>query len=528
MAFRVLVADKLPSDGLAAFSEYKTVTMANEAGIERAKLIETIAEYEGLVVRSRTKVDAEIIEAGANLKVIGRAGIGVDNVDLEAATRAGVVVMNTPDGNAITTAEHAISMMLAMARRIPQATASMKAGKWEKSKFMGRELCGKTLGIIGLGNIGRIVADRAQGLHLQVIAFDPYFDADAAGKLGVELKTLEEVLRAADVITVHAKLTDETRGLIGDAQLEMMKTGVMLVNCARGGIYDEDALLRGVQGGKIGALALDVFATEPPGEMPLLAEPNVICTPHLGASTSEAQTKVAVDIAHQIGEFAAGEPARNAVNMPHVPAADLRSLGPYIELAEQMGSFLGQLNDGQLAELDVKLAGEAASYSIVPVGNAAIAGALGQAFDGPVNAVNARFWAKDRGITVSESKSTATRLAYASTLRVTVTNGEGGQHSVVGTVFTGGEGRFVEVDGAALEAVPRGSLLVITNRDEPGVIGAIGNVLGKAGVNISRMHLGLDGKDALSLVNVDQTVPQEVLEQLSEHVVSVKQVNLPR
>lgn len=525
MSFRVIVADKLPAEGLAAFDNYDAVDLNDRSGIERSELIEILGEYDGLVVRSRTKADAEMISAGGKLKVIGRAGIGVDNIDLAAATRAGIVVMNTPDGNAITTAEHTISLMLSVARWIPQATASMKAGKWDKKKFTGRELCGKTLGIIGLGNIGRIVADRAQGLHMKVIGFDPYFEASAAAKLGIEVAGFDQLLGRADIITVHAPLNDETRGLIGDAQIDAMKPGVILVNCARGGIYDEDALLRGVRSGKVSGVALDVYSAEPPGDLPLLAEANVICTPHLGASTSEAQIQVAVDIADQIGEFARGDPARNAINLPRISAADLRTLTPYIDLAQRMGSFLGQLSDGSLAHVEVKLAGEIATSPVIPVTSAAVAGALQQAFD-QVNLVNARFLAEDRGIRISESTSTSTGLAYASTVEIAIESSKGVRHSVVGTLFGDGEARFVEVDGISLEAIPEGVVLVVANRDEPGVIGHIGTILGEVGINISRMHLGLAGGQALSLISVDKPVPDATLAKLSTRALAVTQVTL--
>jgi D-3-phosphoglycerate dehydrogenase / 2-oxoglutarate reductase len=531
MSFKILLADDLEAQGVAIFEKSGEAQVDNKSGIKRDDLLKIVGEYDALVVRSRTKVDAETIEAGRKLKVIGRAGIGVDNVDVKAATRAGIVVMNTPEGNATTTAEHALSLMLAMCRNIPQATASMRGGKWEKAKFMGVELMGKTLGVVGLGNIGRIVADRAQGLHLKVIAHDPFFDAQAAGRLGVELVTMEDLLRRSDIITVHTPLNAETKGLVGDAQIDMMKKGVMLVNCARGGIYDEAALLRGLNGGKIAAAALDVFVEEPPPkDHPLLLHERVICTPHLGASTTEAQVKVSVDIANQILEFAKGEPAKNAVNLPRVSAAELKQLGPWVSLAEKMGSFIAQLHEESLSSIEVTLAGDVAQQRSELLGTAVLAGALQHAFSRPVNAVNARILASERGISVKESRNLASaRRTYASTVEVNIASSTGKRHTLLGAIFGNEEGRFVEVDGVPLEAVPDGVLLLIANKDRPGAVGHIGTVLGNAGINISRMHLGLDRAKgvALSLVNVDAEVPAAVIEKLSEGaIVSVRQVSL--
>ncbi len=528
MSFRVLVADKLAKEGLDAFASAAGVEVDDRAGINRDELLKILPNYEALVIRSRTQADAELIDAGTNLKVIGRAGIGVDNVDLSAATRAGVVVMNTPDGNATTTAEHAIALIFSMARMIPQASASMKAGKWEKKKFMGRELRGMTLGVLGLGNIGQIVADRAQGLKMKVVGHDPYFDADTAAELDIELLSLDELIGRADVITVHTPLNDETRGMISDAQIERMKPGVMLINCARGGIYDEEALLRGLEAGKIGAVALDVFPTEPPrAEHPLIGHDRVICTPHLGASTREAQVAVAVAIAEQIGEMAAGEPPRNAVNLPRVAANDLKAVGPYIDLAERMGSFLAQMQDGAVRRVDVEVWGDIAERATGPIVTAVVAGALRHAFDRPVNTVNARVLAEERGIKISESSSFRSGKVYANLVRVTVEGTE--KHTVAGTLFGTGEGRFVEVDGLRLEAVPEGCILVIGNRDQPGVIGHVGTVLGAAGVNISRMQLGLDKEtgEALSLVNIDREADDELIAKLRDAGVTlVRQVQL--
>jgi D-3-phosphoglycerate dehydrogenase len=527
MAFRVLIADTLPDAGLKRFDSFSQVQVTNAAGITPADLRATLGDYHGLVVRSRTQVTADLLNAGGSLQVVGRAGIGVDNIDLKAATRNGVVVMNTPDGNATTTAEHTVSLIMAMARRIPQANASMRAGAWEKKKFVGTELSGKTLGVLGLGNIGRIVADRAQGLHMKVVGFDPFFNAEAAKKLGVEFLEFDEVLRRADILTVHTPLNDDTRNMISDPQIALMKPGVMLVNCARGGIYDETALLRGLECGQIRSIALDVFVEEPPENSPLVAHPRVIATPHLGASTSEAQLQVAVDVAQQIGEFASGEPARNAVNMPRISAADLNVLGPYLPLAMSMGSFLCQLVNGAVSSVAIQMAGDIASRSSIPVGSAVLTGVLSQVLDRPVNAVNARILAEDRGVKVEETRSSASRRPYASTLEVTLESADGSRHCLVGTVFAGSQGRIVKVDDTPLEVIPKGHILMIRNRNRPGVIGRIGTRLGERGINIAGMHLGLKGDEALSLVNVDEDVPADVLESLcGGDVLWVRQVVL--
>lgn len=528
MGLRVVIADSLAKEAQPVFARYPELEIVDRAGLSRAELLRELPAYDGLIVRSRTTADAEVIAAGTKLKIIGRAGIGVDNVDLKAATRAGIVVMNTPEGNATTTAEHTISLIFAMARRIPQAHAALTQGRWEKNRFMGRELRGKTLGVIGLGNIGRIVAQRAQAMQLKVLGHDPFFDAEAAKKIGVESVTLEQLITRADIITVHTPLNDDTRGLISDGEIGKLKKGAMLVNCARGGIYDEAALLRGLESGQIGALALDVFEQEPPpADHPLLKHEAVVVTPHLGASTSEAQILVAIDIAEQMGEFAQGLPARNAVNLPRVAAQERAVLAPYVALAESMGSFLAQVMEGQVRRLEVRLAGDIAQHSLTPITSAAVAGVLQKAFDRPVNAVNSRVLAEERGIEVVESRATSAASTYASTLEVTAT-GASGTRRVAGTVFAG-QGRFVELDGIPLEAVPDGTLLLISNRDRPGVIGHIGNVLGSAGINIARMHLGLDAKhgQALSLVSIDAPVPKAVLDRLRQgDVLTVVQVTL--
>jgi D-3-phosphoglycerate dehydrogenase len=528
MSFRVLVSDSLAKEGLEIFQRADGIEVDDRAGIEREALIDILPDYDALVVRSRTKPDASMIEAGTRLKVIGRAGIGVDNVDRAAATRAGVVVMNTPEGNATTTAEHTLALMMSMARHVPQATASMKAGRWEKKKFMGRELCGLTLGVIGLGNIGRIVADRALGLRMKVAGHDPYFDAEEARKIGVEWLSFAELLRRSDVITVHTPVNDETRGMISAAQIDAMKPGVMLINCARGGIYDEQALLAGLESGKIASLALDVYSEEPPpADHPLVGHPRVVCTPHVGASTQEAQVQVAVAIAEQIVAFAAGEAPKNAVNMPRIPPSDFHVVAPYMDLAERLGSFCAQRLDGGARRIEVEVHGEVAERPTAPIVSAAVAGVLKHALDRPVNAINARVLAQERGLKIRESHSTRSEKIFASFVRVTVEGAE--THTVAGAIFADNEGRMIEVDGLLLEALPRGWMLVIHNRDRPGVIGHVGRVLGEASINIARMQLSLDSEadEALSLVSIDERASPEVLAALATgDVLAVRQVHL--
>ena len=530
MTFRVLVADSMAQEGISVLTERPDVEVLNRAGISEAELESEIIGVHGLVVRSRTQVTRALLEKADCLKVVGRAGIGVDNIDVPVATRAGIVVMNTPDGNAITTAEHTLSLILSMSRRIPQATASLKAGEWQKKLFMGRELFGKTLGIVGLGNIGRIVADRARGLKMNVVAYDPFFSEEAALKMGVELLELDGVLRRADVLTCHTPLNEHTRNLISDPQIELMKAGAMLVNCARGGIYDEAALLRGLETGKLGGVALDVYTEEPPapGDR-LLAHPNVICTPHLGASTNEAQVNVAIAVADQIGDFLTGGPARNALNMPRLSASELRVLEPLFELSERLGAFVSQLVKGGTRRVQVRLHGEFPETAVGPVGSAAVAGALSRAFTIPVNVVNARLLAEERGIEVIVSKAERAEWGYTSTIEVILENDEE-TASVVGTLGPGDQGRVVLVNGIPLETIPEGHMLLIENEDIPGVIGKIGTKLGNNGINISRMQLGLcsDSGRAISIVSVDQAVSDPVVVTLiGAEILKVTPLSLP-
>jgi D-3-phosphoglycerate dehydrogenase len=485
-------------------------------GLKEDELAARIPEFEGLVIRSGSKVTAKVILAAKKLKVIGRAGIGVDNVDVPAASKHGIVVMNTPTGNAVTTAEHAITLLLSIARKVPQATASMKAGKWEKTKFQGRELAGKTLGVLGLGNIGRIVADRAKGLKMNVIAFDPVVTKDRAAQLGVELVTKEELFKRADAITCHTPLNADTKGIVNDASIATMKDGVLLVNCARGGIYDEAALLKGLQSGKLGGVALDVFVKEPPGDNPLLSHENVVCTPHLGASTDEAQERVALEIAEQVGAYLTQGTITNAVNVPSVSREVAAKLAPYAELADKLGSFVAQVGGVAPVAIEVECLGEPAELGASAVTSSAVAGILSRFLDGPVNQVSAPHLAADRGIAVRELKTTTRAGRFSDLVTVRVT-GPKGEHLVAeGTLGANKAANLSRWGDYELSAELTGHALVLFNANKPGVIGSIGTILGKRQLNVSRVQLGLNAKtnEAVSVWNVDSALGAEVLEEI--------------
>lgn len=513
---RVLVSDSLSEAGLRILQSAEGMEVDYRPGLSESQLAEAIGDYEALVIRSGSKVTARVLEGAHALRVIGRAGIGVDNVDVAAASKRGIVVMNTPTGNAVTTAEHAISLMLSLARKIPQATASMKSGKWEKSKFQGLEVAGKTLGILGLGNIGRIVADRAAGLKMRVIGYDPFLAADRARTLGVEKVELDELWKRSDVITCHTPLTAETRGVIGDAAIAQMKKGVLIVNAARGGIVDEQAVLRGLQSGKLAGAALDVFEREPPDPShPLLGRDDVIVTPHLGASTDEAQERVALEIAEQIVAFLTTGAIVNAVNALGLTPDQLETVGPYIRLARRLGQFLAQLDPLAVEEIEVVATGEAGDIGVGPITREALAGYLGCFMDSPVNSINAPLVAADRGIRVTEVRRERSR-GYASLVSMTARGTAGGLHSASGTLSSSGEPRLATVDGFELDAWMVGRMLVMWNEDRPGVIGNVGTLLGARNINVARMQVGLEPtrRQAISVWNVDSPVPADVLEEL--------------
>lgn len=510
---KVLIADKM--DKLAAeIFQNNGIEIDIKPGLSPEELAAIAGQYDGIAARSSAKITGAVIAAALpRLKVIGRAGIGVDTIDVPAATQAGVVVMNTPFGNSITTAEHAVAMMFAIARQIPQASASTHAGKWEKAKFMGVELYGKTLGIIGCGNIGSIVASRALGLQMKVLAFDPYLSEDRAREIGVEKAELDEVIKRADFITLHTPLTESTRNLIDAAALAKMKKGVRIVNCARGGLIDEKALKDALDSGHVAAAALDVFEVEPATQNILFGHPNVVCTPHLGASTSEAQVNVAIQVAEQMSEFLLNGAVANAVNMPSISSEEAPRLKPYMKLIEQLGSFAGQITDHAITKIEIEYQGAAATVNTKPLTALALASILRHLFDG-VNMVNAPQAAKARGIAVSETKlADATDLNTA--VRITVTT-EARTRSITGTLFAGKEPRVMEIEGVPIEAALTAHMLFIRNEDKPGMIGALGTLLAQSGQNIADFRLGRmsGGGAAVALVALDDAVSDTLFEKI--------------
>jgi D-3-phosphoglycerate dehydrogenase len=511
---RVLISDKLSEEGVRILEEADGIDADLRPGLPPDELQKILPEYDALIVRSGTKVTAELIEVADRLRVIGRAGIGVDNVDLGAATGRGVIVMNTPEGNAITTAEHAIALMTSLARQIPQATASLRAGRWEKSKFTGKELFDQVLGVIGLGNIGSIVADRARGLRMRVIAFDPLVSEERAQRLGVDLVPLAELFERADVISIHVPITKETRGMIGRAAFEKMKRGVLIVNTARGGIVDEEALAWALDEGIVAGAALDVFAEEPPrAEHPLLHHDRVIGTPHLGAATGQAQLNVAIAIAQQVRDYLLDGVVRNAVNLPSVSAEELAELRPFIVLGEKLGLFQGQRCES-VDEIDIEYAGQVAGFDVQPITLSVLKGFLEPWVGERVNYVNAPVLAQQRGIRVIESKA-AEPEDFVSLLTLRIRCG-GDELRVSGAIFGRTQPRIVRVEDFMLEAIPEGPTLVLQNEDRPGIVGQVGTILGNAGVNIARMQLGLrpGGSQALQLLNVDPTPGDAALAEL--------------
>ncbi len=508
--FKVLIADALSPRAIEAFAQ-RGIDADVKIGLDPDALIAAIGEYDGLAVRSATKVTAQVLEAAHKLKVVGRAGIGVDNIDVPAATARGAVVMNAPFGNAITTAEHAIALMFSLARSIPQADRSTQAGKWEKSRFVGMELSGKTLGIIGCGNIGSIVADRALGLKMRVIAYDPYLSADNAEDLGAEKVHLDELYARADVITLHTPLTEQTAKMIDSNAFAKMKRGVFLVNCARGELLVEADLKAAIESGHVAGAALDVFANEPARENPLFGMAEVISTPHLGASTNEAQAKVAVQIAEQMSDYLLLGAIANAINMPAVSAEEAPRLRPYLNLARQLGSFIGQLAQDDLRAVAVEYEGHVATLNTRPITAIVLENLLAPVLSS-VNIVNAPTLAKDHGIDITESKHDRPS-AYQTLVRLSVTTDKGIQ-TVAGTLFAGDSPRLVEITGIQIEAQLGRHMLYLKNQDSPGVIGAVGNALGNAGVNIANFHLGRarQNGEAIALIEVDKVVPEPVLE----------------
>jgi len=511
---KILVSDSLNKEGLEVLENAKRhgVEFAYKPGLKEDELAAAIPEYDGLVIRSGSKVTAKVLEAATNLKVVGRAGIGVDNVDVPAATRRGIIVMNTPTGNAITTAEHAIALLFAVARRIGMADATMKQGQWEKKNLEGRELTGKTLGVIGLGNIGRIVADRALGLRMNVVGFDPVLTAARAQEFGVELVSIDQLFARADAITLHTPKTPQTLHLINDQSIAKMKKGVLIINAARGGICDEGALARGLESGRIGGVGVDVFEQEPPGLTDLVKHSNVVATPHLGASTEEAQTRVAVEICEQVVACLAHGTVTNSINVPAIPREQATLLGPYITLGRRLGQFLGAIEPLMPRSISVEFGGEAANLLTKPIVNAVVAGILGRFLEDEVNEISAPMVAKDRGIEIRE-QSTTEKTSFATLVRLTVSGNDGRQARAVGTLGSDHAPRIVGWGNFEMDARLEGTMLVLQNDDRPGVIGTIGTILGEQKINVSRMQVALDNKAhrAVQLWSLDSNLDENVL-----------------
>ncbi|MCG8592727.1 MAG: phosphoglycerate dehydrogenase [Proteobacteria bacterium] len=523
---KVLVSDALAAQGLEILRQTPGLEVVDRPGLSPGELLDVIGDVHGLVIRSGTKVTADVIAKADCLRVIGRAGIGVDNVDVPAATERGIVVVNTPEGNNVTTAEHAIALLVSLARHIPQATASMKDGRWEKKKFTGMELYNRTLGVLGLGNIGRVVAVRAKGLGMKVVAYDPHISAEAAAALDVELVELDELLSRADALTVHVPRTKETTGLLGRDAFARCKPGVLVINAARGGIVDEAALLEALDAGQVGGAALDVFSEEPPpADHPLLTHERVICTPHLGASTEQAQINVAVAVAEQVRDYLKQGVIRNSVNVPSMSPEQLEEMRPYLQLAEKLGRFQGQLCPGAIEQVEVEYAGDVASRRVAPLTITVLKGLLESVSD-QVNMVNASVMAQERGIKVVESKASQPQdFTSAITVRVKGCI----DRLVTGAVFHGRQPRIVRIDDFMLEAIPEGPTLFLQNRDQPGVVGTIGSLLGEEGINIARMQLALvrERGEAAMLINIDSAPSERVMERLRnvEHVMAAQLVD---
>lgn len=525
---KILVSDKLAEEGLKILKKEKALKIDVKTGLSADELKKIIGEYEGLIVRSGTKVTKDIISAGKKLKIIGRAGVGLDNVDVEAASRKGIIVMNAPGGNTISTAEHTLSMILALSRNIPQAQASLKARRWERKKFMGVELYGKNLGIIGLGRIGTEVAKRAMSFGMKILTFDPYLSEDKAKLLKVEPVKLKELFKRADYITVHTPLVTETKHLISDKEIALMKKDVRIINCARGGIIDEKALYKALKSNKIAGCALDVFEEEPSVESPLLDLDNVIATPHLGASTQEAQLSVAVEIAQQVVDAMTGRSIRNAVNVANLAPETTQVLNPYVKLAEKMGAMQSQLAQGPITRLRIEYRGEVGKFDTAPITVAYIKGLLQPIMGETVNFVNARVLAKERGIVVEVTKSENAEN-FANLISVQAKT-EKGDLTIWGAVFGKGDYRIVRINKCYVEAHPSGHMLFIRNRDVPGIVGQIGTIIGDNKINIAEMTFGREkqGGQAVSLLAVDSAVPKKVVDKIKKmkNILDAKSIKL--
>jgi len=525
---KVLVSDPLSEVGVQIFRETPGIELDVNTGLTPDELKGIIGGYEGLVIRSATRVTADILEAADRLKVIGRAGIGLDNVDIPAASQRGIVVMNTPEGNTITTAEHTVAMIMALSRNIPQATASLREGKWEKKQLKGREVFNKTLGLIGLGHIGRIVADRAKGMKMKVIVYDPYIKPDRIEKLDLEPVSLDALLERADYVTVHTPKTEETTNLINRDVISKMKKGAMLINCARGGIVNEADVYEALKSGHLGGAAFDVFETEPPGKIGLMEVSNFICTPHLGASTKEAQDNVAKDVAEQIIAYLLHGTVKNAVNVPSISEELMTVLRPFVTLLERMGSLQSQLADSALVEVQVRYRGTITEYDVTPLTTALLKGLLTPILKDDVNFVNAPYIASERGIEVVESKSTRSD-DFTNLVKVTAKSLEG-ENIVSGTIFGKNLPRILRINNFYLEAIPEGHILLIRNENTPGVIGRITSALARHQINIDRMQVGeeKEKKQNVILITTGTIVSDDILEEIRSlaNVFSAQRIEL--
>ncbi|MBI4353830.1 MAG: phosphoglycerate dehydrogenase [Candidatus Omnitrophica bacterium] len=524
----VLVADHLSDEGIQILKAQDGLKVDVKIGLSPKELAGIIKPYEGLIVRSSTKVTAEVIQKADRLKVIGRAGVGLDNVDVDAATKRGIIVMNVPGGNTISAAEHTMSLLLALARHVPRADAHLRAGKWERAAFTGTELFGKTLGVVGLGKIGSEVAKRAQAFGMRILAHDPFLSTEHVQQLEAQVVGFDELLESSDFITLHVPLTSQTRHLIGPKEFKKMRKGVRLINCARGGIIDEAELANAIGNGTVAGAALDVFEQEPPGENPLFKLPQIVVTPHLGAATEEAQLNVAIEVAKQVADTLLGRGIRNAVNMPSVDAKTLQLLQPYITLGEKMGSLAAQLVGAQVAEVRVTFVGEVTQHNTAPVTLAVLKGILEPMVGESVNYVNASFIASERGVKLVEAKSNRSE-EFANLVTVEVIS-DGTRLELQGTLSVRREPRIVKIDRFVVEAVPTGYMLVIKNHDKPGLIGHLGTVLGDAKINIAGMSNGREkpGGLAVTVVNVDQAVSPNVLAKIKtfKQIIDAKLISL--
>ncbi|MCA0870609.1 phosphoglycerate dehydrogenase [Seohaeicola saemankumensis] len=516
MAPKVLISDKLSEAAVQIFRDRGIdVDFQPDLGKDKDKLAEIIGNYDGLAIRSATKVTEKILENATNLKVIGRAGIGTDNIDKPAASKKGVIVMNTPFGNTITTAEHAIAMMFACARQIPEASASTHAGKWEKSKFMGVELTAKTLGVIGAGNIGSIVCNRALGLKMKVVAYDPFLSEEKAAKMGVEKVELDELLKRADFITLHVPFTDATANILSAENLAKTKKGVRIINCARGGLVDEEALAELLKSGHVAGAAFDVFSEEPAKENVLFGLPNVVCTPHLGAATSEAQENVALQVAEQMSNYLLTGAVENALNMPSVTAEEAKVMGPWVKLAGHLGAFIGQMTDEPIKAINILYDGSVSEMNLDALNCSVVAGIM-KAVNPDVNLVSAPVVAKERGVQISTTSQDKSG-AFDGYIKLTVVT-DTRERSIAGTVFSDGKPRFIQIKGINIDAEIGAHMLYTTNKDIPGIIGTLGQTMGENGVNIANFTLGRKdaGGDAIALLYVDAEVPAPTLKKLTD------------